>query len=77
MIKQGNRDESNAVDSAKARDEANQLYQAGEKKWGTDESLFNKVLAIRSYPQLRATFNEYVKVGAWSICTYKVHINIA
>lgn len=60
---QGNRDESNAVDSAKARDEANQLYQAGEKKWGTDESQFNKILAVRSYPQLRATFNEYVKLA--------------
>ena len=47
---------------AKARREAQELYQAGEKKWGTDESKFNQVIALRSFPQLRATFDEYIKV---------------
>lgn len=59
---QGNRDEGNTVDIAKARDEANKLYQAGEKKWGTDESIFNMILAVRNFAQLRATFDEYIKV---------------
>ena len=46
----------------KAKREAMELYQAGEKKWGTDESKFNQIIAVRSFPQLRATFDEYVKV---------------
>jgi len=60
---QANRDTSETVDMEKAKKEAQDLYQAGEKKWGTDESRFNVILASRSYPQLRATFDEYVKVS--------------
>ena len=62
---QASREENAAVDMAKAKSEAQQLYQAGEKKWGTDESKFNQIIAVRSYPQLRATFDEYVKVGGF------------
>ncbi|KAG9480612.1 hypothetical protein GDO78_012202 [Eleutherodactylus coqui] len=35
------------------------LYNAGEKKWGTDEDKFVEVLCLRSFPQLRLTFDEY------------------
>lgn len=51
------------MDIAKAKDDANKLYQAGEKKWGTDESTFNMILAVRNFAQLRATFEEYTKVN--------------
>ena len=51
------------MDLAKAKKEAQELYAAGEKKWGTDESKFNHILATRSYPQLLATFDEYTKVA--------------
>jgi annexin A7/11 len=60
---QGAREENRTVDMEKAKREAMELYQAGEKKWGTDESKFNQIIAVRSHAQLRATFDEYIKVS--------------
>ncbi|ESO82972.1 hypothetical protein LOTGIDRAFT_134310 [Lottia gigantea] len=60
---QANRNDSNQIDRNKAHQDAKALYEAGEKKWGTDESRFNVILGSRSYPQLRATFEEYKKIS--------------
>lgn len=57
------RNETTSVDAGKARADAQALYQAGEKKWGTDESTFNMIMCSRSIPQLRATFIEYHKIA--------------
>jgi len=55
----GNRIENQPVDRAKAKRDATELYQAGEKKVGTDESTFNQILCSQSYEQLRVVFVEY------------------
>jgi annexin A7/11 len=64
---QGNRSETTKVDKAKAKAEAEQLFQAGEKSWFTDSSTFNKILNIRSRAQLIATFKEYRKISSYDI----------
>jgi len=51
--------EETPVDMAKAEVDAKAIWEAGEKKLGTDESVFNQVLCTRSYPQLKAIFERY------------------
>ncbi|TRY69657.1 hypothetical protein DNTS_028423, partial [Danionella cerebrum] len=58
-LAEGKRDETSTVDAAKAKEDAKILYEAGEKKWGTDESKFIDILCHRSVPQLRQTLVEY------------------
>jgi len=62
-LNNASRDETTKVDMRKAEEDAAKLYQAGEKKWGTDESTFNFVMASRSPAQLRATFQAYQKLS--------------
>uniref|UniRef100_A0A8C1KFM0 Annexin n=1 Tax=Cyprinus carpio TaxID=7962 RepID=A0A8C1KFM0_CYPCA len=52
-LSQGNRDERATVDISMAKQDAQKLYAAGEKKVGTDESQFNAILCARSKPHLR------------------------
>lgn len=59
ILAEGKRNESTNVDVAKAKEDAKILYEAGEKKWGTDESKFIDILCHRSVPQLRQTLVEY------------------
>uniref|UniRef100_F1MWQ2 Annexin n=2 Tax=Bos TaxID=9903 RepID=F1MWQ2_BOVIN len=42
---------------------ANILYNAGEKRWGTDEDAFTDILCLRSFPQLKLTFDEYRNIS--------------
>ena len=44
---QGQRSESNEVNEDEAENDARILYEAGEKKWGTDESKFVDILSNR------------------------------
>ncbi|XP_077999145.1 annexin A13-like [Glandiceps talaboti] len=64
---QGSRSMDRNVDKAQAKADAKALYDAGEARWGTDESVFNSILASRSYEQLQATFDEYSKISKRNI----------
>lgn len=62
------RPESRGVDSALATAEATELYEAGQKKFfGTDESVFIRILCSRSFSQLNATFLEYGRLAKTDI----------
>ncbi|KAM7393050.1 hypothetical protein PAMA_007934 [Pampus argenteus] len=63
ILAEGKRDESTSVDAAKAKADAKALYEAGEKKWGTDEDKFIDILCHRSIPQLRQTLVEYKNIS--------------
>uniref|UniRef100_A0A8C2UY56 Annexin n=1 Tax=Chinchilla lanigera TaxID=34839 RepID=A0A8C2UY56_CHILA len=60
---QGNLDENQRVNHQVAQEDAQHLYQAGEGRLGTDESYFNMILAMKSFPQLRATMEAYLRMA--------------
>ncbi|KAL0838526.1 hypothetical protein ABMA28_016642 [Loxostege sticticalis] len=63
----GARDEEAGVDAARAQEAAQALYDAGEAKWGTDEEIFNKILAHESFAQLRLIFEAYKDIAGRTI----------
>lgn len=63
----GGRDESNYTDPARAAQQARDLYQAGEKRWGTDEGAFNATMVATNPAQLQLVFAEYQKVSGHDV----------
>ena len=58
-ILQCNRDETSTIDWAKVQKDSKELYDAGEGKWGTDESVFNRIFSLRSASHLAALKKNY------------------
>ncbi|RNA43808.1 annexin B9-like isoform X1 [Brachionus plicatilis] len=54
-------------DYQRAVQQAQALYQAGEKRMGTNEVEFNRIFASESYAQLRIIFEEYYKLTGHDI----------
>ncbi|XP_069702839.1 annexin B10 isoform X1 [Periplaneta americana] len=46
---------------------ATQLHESGELKVGTDEEVFNRIMAHESFPQLKLIFEEYKNVSGRTI----------
>ncbi|XP_071769603.1 annexin A4 [Centroberyx gerrardi] len=61
------RDESTTVDEAQAVQDAKDIYEAGEARWGTDEVKFLTVLCVRNQKHLLRVFAEYQKISGRDI----------
>lgn len=59
----GGRDTGSNVDDSQAKKDAQDLYEAGEKKWGTDEVKFLSILCTRNRKHLLKVFEEYKKIS--------------
>jgi len=57
----------NPPDYQRAVQQARALYEAGEKRLGTNEVEFNRIFASESFPHLRVIFEEYYKLTGHDI----------
>ncbi|XP_069098662.1 annexin A5 [Pleurodeles waltl] len=64
---QANRDPEGRVDAGQVEKDAKALFDAGEKKWGTDEETFISILATRSVSHLRKVFDHYMTISGYQI----------
>ncbi|XP_075155592.1 annexin B10 [Haematobia irritans] len=67
LIVTGVRDSQGTLDEDKAKEQAAELYAAGEAKLGTDEDAFNRIIAHASFDQLRLIFEEYKQLSGQTI----------
>ncbi|KAK7794125.1 hypothetical protein R5R35_012612 [Gryllus longicercus] len=56
-----------SVDAGRAKEAAEELHAAGELKIGTDEEVFNRILAHESFPQLKLIFEAYKEISGRTI----------
>ncbi|KFO96383.1 Annexin A6, partial [Calypte anna] len=63
VLLQGAREEDDVVSEDLVEQDAKDLLEAGELKWGTDEAQFIYILGRRGKQHLRLVFDEYMKIS--------------
>ncbi|XP_044882608.1 annexin A6 isoform X2 [Mauremys mutica] len=63
VLLQGTREEDDVVSEDLVEQDAKDLLEAGNLKWGTDEAQFIYILGNRSKQHLRLVFDEYLKIS--------------
>ena len=64
---QANRSETTKPSDSECEKKAKELYSAGEGKWGTDESTFNKIFTMSSPMELALIARHYHKLSGHTI----------
>ena len=64
---QGSRSDNTNPDVEECEKIAKELYEAGEKKWGTDDSVFNKIFSLRSPMEIACISRAYHKLTGHTI----------
>lgn len=64
---QCNRSECTKPNDSQMKAKAEELFKAGEGRWGTDESVFNKILATSSSAELISIAQHYHKLSGKTI----------
>nr|XP_033794275.1 annexin A5 isoform X1 [Geotrypetes seraphini] len=67
VLVQANRDPEGRVDEGRVEQDAQDLFKAGEMKWGTDEEKFITILGTRSYDHLKKVFDRYMTISGYQI----------
>ncbi|XP_068960984.1 annexin A5 [Petaurus breviceps papuanus] len=67
VLLQANRDSDNGLNEDLVEQDAKDLFQAGELKWGTDEEKFITILGTRNVSHLRRVFDKYMTISGFQI----------
>lgn len=67
VLVQANRDPDSKVNDGLVEQDAQDLFKAGELKWGTDEEKFITILGTRSIAHLRKVFDKYMTISGYQV----------
>ncbi|XP_069487266.1 annexin A5 [Ambystoma mexicanum] len=67
VLVQANREPDGKVNDGEIEQDAKDLFDAGENKWGTDEEKFIRIMGSKSISHLRRVFDKYMTISGYQI----------